>query len=77
MSHASCRDELVSARAAIQYVGGSTRPDISAPCQLLASAVAKEYPDEATYKALNKLVTIADNTASHRLTFVPLDLETF
>jgi hypothetical protein len=44
MSHASCRDELVSTRAAIQYVGGSTRPDLSAPCQLLASAVAKEHP---------------------------------
>jgi hypothetical protein len=44
MGHARCRDELVSTCAAIQYVGGSTRPDLSAPCQLLASAVAKEHP---------------------------------
>jgi hypothetical protein len=57
-------------------VGGSTRPDLSAPCQLLASAVAKEHPDEATYKSLNKLVDIAHNTASDRLTFVPLNPET-
>jgi hypothetical protein len=76
MSPESCRDELVSTRAGIQYVGGSTRPDLSARCQLLASAVAKEHPDEATYKPLNKLVDIAHNTASDRLTFVPLDLET-
>jgi hypothetical protein len=76
MSLASCRDELASMPAAIQYVGGCDRPALSAPCQLLASAVAKEDPDEAAYKALNKLVDIAHNTASDRLTFVPLDLET-
>jgi hypothetical protein len=68
-------DDIVSVRAAMQYIATSYRPDIAAPCQLLALRVGRGAY-RSTYKAVKKLVQICHDTANQGLEFVRLDLET-
>jgi hypothetical protein len=75
LKHAKIGSEFVSIRAAMQYIATCTRPDLGAPCQLLASRVGDNAP-HSVYKTMNKLVYIARETAQDGLRFVPLDLET-
>jgi hypothetical protein len=67
-------EELVSTRAAIQYIATCVRPDLCAPCQLLSSQVGTA-PDKNVYKKLNKLVDVCHCSVADGLTFVPLDLD--
>jgi hypothetical protein len=67
-------DDLISSRAAMQYISTCTRPDLSAPCQLLASKVRNA--DISVYKAMNALVGIGHDTAKEGLRFVKLDEST-
>jgi hypothetical protein len=73
LSEASTDCELVSVRAAMQYIATSTRPDLAAPCQLLASKVGV-HPDSATYRAVNRLVRICHETADDGLNFTNVDM---
>jgi hypothetical protein len=75
LKHAKIGGELVSIRAAMRYIATCTRPDLAAPCQLLASRVGDNAP-HSVYTAMNKLVSIARETVQDGLRFVPLDLET-
>jgi hypothetical protein len=70
---AASLEQLVSVRAAMQYFATSTRPDLAAPCQLLASRIGF-HADVSIYTAMNRLVETANASASNGLTFVPLDL---
>jgi len=65
------RQELISARAQIQYIGSCTRPDLCAPVQLMASAVNK--PTLNTFKEMNKIVEWCHETCDVPLQYVPLD----
>jgi hypothetical protein len=62
----------------MQYISTCTRPDLSAPCQLLASKVRNA--DISVYKAINALVGIGHDTgiaaAKEGLRFVKLDEST-
>lgn len=64
-------DQLVSTRAAMQYVGTCTRPDLSAPTQMLASLV--DTPTASTYRTMSDLVCVGHSTSAEALHFVPLD----
>jgi hypothetical protein len=68
-------DQLVSTRAAMQYIATCTRPDIAAACQLQASKVGKGASTQ-TYKDVNSLVDVCHRTAKDGLKFVRLNLET-
>jgi hypothetical protein len=70
---ATTQNQLTSVRAAMQYVATTTRPDLAAPCQLLASRVGV-HADAASYKSMNGLVEIGADSADDGLRFVPLDL---
>lgn len=63
-------EEFKSVRAAIQYIGNSTRPDLCSPSQLLAT----NSPTPEQKKDLNKLVCYCKETSDTGLNFVRLDL---
>ena len=65
--------DLVSSRALVQYIGSCTRPDLSAPTQLLASAVTN--PTKETYKEMEKNIKWCHATKKVGICFVPLKLE--
>lgn len=67
--------DLVSARAALQYIAGCTRPDLCSCVQLLSAAVTQPNPTKDTYKELSKIIQRAKETADAGLKFVELDLE--
>lgn len=66
-------EEFISARAAIQYIGVSTRPDLCAPAQLLATTVDKV--NDQDIKDLNKLIKFCKETKDIGLKFVPIDMD--
>ena len=66
-------EDLVSSRASAQYIGSCTRPDLCAPTQLLASAVAE--PTKKTYKEMEKITKWCHATKDVGIRFVPLDLD--
>jgi hypothetical protein len=74
LKKANTQDELISVRAAMQYIATTSRPDLAASCQLLASRMGL-HADSASYKQMNALVEIGIDSASEGLRFVPLDLE--
>ena len=67
------RDELVSARAQVQYIGSCTRPDLCAPVQLMASTV--QDPSDKTYSEMRKIIAWCHETSGVGIKYVPLDEE--
>ena len=63
--------ELVSVRAALQYIAGCTRPDLCSPTQLPSRAVSEQTLE--VYKELNTIIDRARETSDVGLNFVPLD----
>ena len=63
------RDDLVSARAQIQYIASSTRPDLCAAVQLMASEVSE--PKSATFKKMEDIIKRCYETKDIGLKFVP------
>jgi hypothetical protein len=66
--------DLVSVRAALQYIAGCTRPDVASCVQLLSSAVAS--PTAQTYREMANIVNWIDGTRDLQLNFVALDMNT-
>lgn len=56
------KEDLISLRAKLQYIGCSTRPDLCAQVQLLANEV--QDPTEKTFKAIRKLVEWCRKTSN-------------
>lgn len=65
--------EFVSERAKVQYIGISTRPDLCAATQLLATAALD--PKKEDYKKMKNIIERAKQTSSVGLKYVPLDQE--
>ena len=65
-------EQCVGTRAAVQWIAGNTRPDLSGPTQLQAAAVLK--PDADAYREMEKMIRVVYDTANDGLSFVPLDL---
>ena len=63
--------ELVSVRAALQYIAGFTRPDLCSPTQLLSKEVSEPTPE--VYNELNTIIDRAQETSDVGLNFVALD----
>jgi hypothetical protein len=66
--------DLISVRAALQYIAGCTRPDIASCVQLLSSAVAS--PTRQTYNEMAQILNWLEKTDDLQLKFVPLDMQT-
>jgi Reverse transcriptase (RNA-dependent DNA polymerase) len=68
-----CNDEdVISARAQMQYVASMSRPDLVSPSQLLAGDVRGPI-STSTYKRVRELVVYCKETADIGLNFVNLD----
>lgn len=65
--------EFASERAAVQYIGGTCRPDVCANTQLIAPG--SEPTTKAEHRTLAKTIKYLAKTAEQGLTFAPLDLE--
>lgn len=63
--------DFVSERAKVQYIGNCTRPDLSAPAQLLANSSTD--PSIEDINKLSKLIKYCHSTFDVGLNFVPLD----
>ena len=70
----STEKEFTSQRAAAQYIGVNTRPDIATPFQLLAPGNQPTTP--AQFKSLTKAITFLKSTKGQGLHYVPLNLNT-
>lgn len=65
-------EEFKSTRAALQYIGTCSRPDICAAVQLLACNA--DNPSQEDIKALNKVIRWCKETASVGISSIPLDM---
>ena len=66
------RDDLVSARAQIQYFASCTRPDLCTAVQLMASEVSQPKP--STFKKMKDIIKRCHETKDVGLKFVPQDI---
>ena len=65
------QEDFESERAKIQYIGNCTRPDLSAPVQLLASSSAN--PSKEDFRSLSMIIKHCYETCDVGLSYVPLD----
>ncbi len=71
LTHVTSDEEFSSMRAAVQYIGYSSRPDICSSAQLLAT----NTPTSSDKKKLNNLIDYCRSTSQQGLNFIKLDLE--
>jgi hypothetical protein len=72
-TRAQSDEELVSVRAAMQYIASCSRPDIAASCQLLASKVGVQA-GRSVFNAVNKIVDFYHAVCEGGLKFIEVDL---